>query len=69
VQPASVPEGKGEVAMTFEVRNGARPGPYTFAVQGQAQVPFAREGAKGKMNTLVSLPSRPLTIVVVPPKN
>ena len=68
MRQASLPEGKEEVAITFEVQNGARPGPYTFAVQGQAQVRHAREGAKGNMNTLVALPSRPLTVVVVLPK-
>ncbi|HEX3149482.1 MAG TPA: PPC domain-containing protein [Gemmataceae bacterium] len=58
----AIAEGKNEIMMTFDVNNGAKPGDYTLVMRGQAQV--AVEGPKGKMNTLVALPSRPITIVV-----
>jgi hypothetical protein len=58
-----------EAALTVEAQPNARPGEYTLAVQGQAQVPFAKEaGAAQKPNTLVSQPSRPMTLVVLPKK-
>ncbi len=45
--------------------SAARPGVYTFFVQGQAQVPFSKEAdAKSRPNTLVTLPSRPITVTV-----
>jgi hypothetical protein len=61
---ATVPGGKAEAAVTFQVVAGAPAGEYTLAVRGQAQVPV--EGPKGKANTLVTLPARPLTLVVRP---
>jgi len=63
----SVPEGKGEATVTFEVQAGAKPGEYTLALQCQAQVPFTKDPkAATKPNTLVTLPSRPITVVVLP---
>jgi hypothetical protein len=56
--------GQAEVTVTFDVTAGARPGEYTPVVRGQAQVPV--EGAKGPTNTLVSLPARPVQLVVRP---
>ena len=52
------------------VQAGTRPADYTLAVLGQAQVPFNKDATKpDKPNTLVSIPSRPLTITVTePPK-
>jgi hypothetical protein len=62
-------EGLGEATVTFEVQAGARPGEYTVAIAGQAQVLFAKDRKAGaKPNTLVTAPSRPLTLVVLPPK-
>jgi hypothetical protein len=61
---ATVADGKAEATVTFDVTNGTRPGEYTLAVRGQAQV--AVEGPKGKANTLVTLPSQPITLVVKP---
>jgi hypothetical protein len=64
---AQIPMGQNEVAISIEVQAGARPGPYTLAVLGQAQVPFSKDTkATPKPNTLVSLPSRPVTLVVLP---
>ncbi len=62
-----VPSAKNEVAVTIEVQAGTPPGEYTLVVTGQAQVPFSKDAAaKQKPNTLVSQPSRPLTLVVRP---
>lgn len=60
-------EGQSEATVTFEVQPNARPGEYTVALAGQAQVPFSKDG-KTKGNTLVSAPSRPVTLVVLPAK-
>jgi hypothetical protein len=66
---AIVAEGKTDVNVTIDVQAGARPGTYTLAIQGQAQVPFAKDPkAATRPNTLVSLPSRPVTLVVLPSK-
>lgn len=65
--PVSVAEGKAEATVTLEVAANARPGEYTLALTGQAQVPVVN--AKGaKANTLVQMPSRPVTLVVLPAK-
>ncbi len=62
-----VPATKSEVALSIEVQPGTRPGEYTLAVTGQAQVPYSKDAkAKQKANTLVSQASRPLTLVVLP---
>lgn len=59
--------GKREVSVTIEVQAGTPPGEYTLAVMGQAQVPYSKDAeAKPKPNTLVSQPSRPLSVVVLP---
>jgi hypothetical protein len=56
---------KNEVAVTLEVQPGAPDGEYTLSVSGQAQVPYSKDAqAKQKANTLVTQPSRPLTLVV-----
>jgi hypothetical protein len=60
----TVAEGKTEATVTFEVAAGAKPGEYTVAVQGQGQVPFAKDEKATKANTLSSQPSRPLTLVI-----
>jgi hypothetical protein len=42
------------------------PGKYTLSVTGQAQTPFNKDAnAKERPNTLVSLPSRPVTLTIV----
>jgi hypothetical protein len=65
----TIPEGKTEVKVTFDLQGGTRPGEYMLAVLGQAQVPFSKDAkAATKPNTLVSLPSVPIALVVKPPK-
>ncbi len=65
----TVPAGKNEVKVVLEVQQGAQTGEYTLAVQGQGQVPFSKDPkATTKPNTLVSLPSRPITLIVQPGK-
>ncbi len=65
----TIAEGKMEGTAAVEIQNGARPGEYTIAVMGQAQVPFSKNAnATTKPNTLVQHPSRPITIVVSAPK-
>jgi hypothetical protein len=67
--PVTVGEGKSEATVTLEVQANARPGEYTIALTGQAQVPFAKDPkAASRPNTLVPLPSRPITVVVLPAK-
>ena len=57
-----------EMMVTITVQNNTRPGDYALAVLGQAQVPFNKDGAATERpNTLVSLPSHPITIRVKPP--
>lgn len=54
-----------ELTLPITVQNGTRPNEYTLAVLGQAQTPFNKDpAADQRPNTLVSLPSLPLTIVV-----
>ncbi|HVC96333.1 MAG TPA: hypothetical protein VND64_21795 [Pirellulales bacterium] len=60
--------GKTEATCVVEVGN-MRPGDYTLTLLGQAQVPFNKDlAAKERPNTLVSMPSRPVTITVLPPE-
>jgi hypothetical protein len=56
--------GANEATVTFEVNNGTPPGNYTLTVLGQAQAAFTKDPAKDKANTLVTLPSRPITVTV-----
>jgi len=60
--------GKTEATCIVEVGN-MRSGDYTLTLLGQAQVPFNKDTAsKERPNTLVSMPSRPVTITVLPPE-
>ncbi|MEZ6121684.1 MAG: PPC domain-containing protein [Planctomycetaceae bacterium] len=57
-----------ELIIPLSVQNGTRPGRYTLALLGQAQVPFNKDSAAAdRPKTLVSLPSQPFTIVVKEP--
>jgi len=57
--------GDTEITLPIEVQKGAQPGEYTLAVFGQGQVPFNKDAAsKDRPNTLVTLPSAPVSIVV-----
>ena len=62
----TIAEGKTEATATVEVQNGARAGDYTLALQGQAQVSFAKDAKAKPGNSLVSQPSQPFTLVVKP---
>jgi hypothetical protein len=62
-----VQSAKTEGSVTIQVQPGTRPGEYTLAVAGQAQVPYSKDArAMPKPNTLVTQPSQPLTLVVLP---
>jgi hypothetical protein len=57
-----------ELEIPISVQANTRPGSYTLAVLGQAQVPFNKDAeSKDRPNTLVSLPGRPITLRVVEP--
>ncbi|MBY0513660.1 MAG: hypothetical protein K2P78_07075 [Gemmataceae bacterium] len=64
--PVTIPEGQAEATLTVDVPATARPGDYTVAVTGRGQVPFAKDPKGARPNTLVPLPSRPLTVAVLP---
>ena len=65
----SIPADKTEATATIDVQPNAKPGEYVLVLQTQAQVPFTKDPkAVTKPNTLVTLPSRPITLVVLPPK-
>jgi len=62
-----VPTDKSEVSIALQVQPGTAAGEYTLSVSGQAQVPYSKDAqAKQKPNTLVTQPSRPLTLIVKP---
>lgn len=57
-----------EATVRITVQQNTRPGKYTLAVLGQSQVPFNKDpSATERPNTLVSLPSQPITITVIAP--
>jgi hypothetical protein len=59
--------GATEATVSITIQNGTAAGEYTLALLAQAQVPFNKDAAaKERPNTLVSLPSRPITVVVQP---
>jgi hypothetical protein len=63
-----LPAGQAEVPFEIAVQGGTAPGDYTMALQCQAQVPFNKDPqADQKPQTLVTLPSLPLTITVTAP--
>jgi hypothetical protein len=63
-----VAAGANEATVTITVQNGTAPKEYTLALLAQAQIPFNKDpAAKERPNTLVSLPSRPISIAVQPP--
>jgi hypothetical protein len=63
----SVAEGKAEATVVIDVQANTRPGEYTLALQSQGQVPFAKDAKAPRANTLVSVPSRPVVVVVKAP--
>lgn len=65
----TIPAGQSELKFTLTVQGGLRPGTYTVALSCQAQVVFSKDPAKQPpQNTLVTLPTAPLTVVVTEPK-
>mgnify|MGYP003342773441 FL=1 len=69
VNSVQIPFGTNEITLSIEVQAGTRPGEYTLAVLGQGQVPFGKKGdGTDAKNTLVSLPSQPLTLIVKAPE-
>ena len=65
----TISAGQSEATLSIQVQNGTREGDYTLTVQGQAQVPFHKNREeKNRPKTLVSLPSRPVTISVTKPE-
>lgn len=64
----TVAAGQREVPLPIQVQPNANEGDYTLAVLGQAQVPFHKNSdEKNRPNTLVPMPSRPVTITVTKP--
>ncbi len=56
---------QAEARVKLEVQQNTRPGEYTLTLLGQAQVPFSKDrNSESRPNTLVSTPSRPVTIRV-----
>jgi hypothetical protein len=63
-----IASGKTEAVCSVQVGN-MRPGDYTLTMLAQAQVPFNKDpSAKERPNTLVSMPTRPVTITVTAPE-
>jgi hypothetical protein len=62
---ATIAGGATELTLSIMVQPGTQAGDYTLSVLGQAQVPFHKDpAATDRPNTLVPLPSRPVTITV-----
>ncbi len=60
---------KSDATVMLDVGANSRPGEYTIMVLGQAQVPYSKDEKAGtKPNSLVSQPSRPVTLAVVAKK-
>jgi hypothetical protein len=67
VAGAEIAAGKDETSVTVDVPSGTPPGEYTLTVLGQAQVPYNKDPtAAQRLNVLVALPARPVTLVVRP---
>lgn len=60
---SEIAEGANEKTFALQLNN-VQPGEYTLTLLGQAQVPFKKEPAATAANTLVSMPSLPLTVLV-----
>lgn len=65
----SISEGSDDKTLSIQVQANTTPGDYTLTVLGQAQVPFHKDAnEKNRPNTLVPIPSRPVTITVLAPE-
>jgi hypothetical protein len=56
----------GELTAPLEVAANTRPGDYVLLLLCQSQVPFSKDAAATKPNTLVALPSFPVRLTVTP---
>jgi hypothetical protein len=66
LQNFEIPAGQTSAKVKIAVQANTRPGDHTLAVLGQGQVPYNKYAAAAeKPKTLVSLPSRPITLSVV----
>jgi hypothetical protein len=66
LQNFEIAAGQAASKVKIAVQPNTRPGDYTLAVLGQGQVPYNKDAAAAeKPKTLVSLPSRPITLSVV----
>lgn len=68
VASSEVASGAEEGMITVTVPANTSPGEYTLTLMGQTQVPFSKDAKSPKANVLVSLPARPMTVVVLPRK-
>ena len=60
-----IPANVTEISVSIPVQKGTRPGLYTLTALGQAQVPYSKNPQDAsKPNTLVAMPSRPVTVEV-----
>jgi hypothetical protein len=65
-----IPNGANEASLLIEVQAGTRAGEYTLGVLGQGQVPFTKKSDGSELkNTLISLPSQPITLSVQSPES
>jgi hypothetical protein len=66
-QPINVAADKNEATAVIAVNNNVTPGTYTIVLRATAQIPFNKDPmAKQKPNINVVLPSKPVTITVLP---
>ena len=61
-----IPDGQTESKAVLSVEANAPPREYSLTITAQGQVPFTTESDKAKGMRLVTLPSRTLTVVVLP---
>jgi hypothetical protein len=66
-QPSAIAANKNDGTLAVNVNNNVPPGTYTIVLRTQTQIPYNRDPkAKQKPNTLVVLPSAPITLTVRP---
>lgn len=68
VTDTQIKAGETEATITLDIAT-PRIGNHTIAIQGQAQVPYNKDPqATSRPNTLVSMPTQPITLEIVPEK-
>ncbi len=66
-QPLNIAAKQTDGSLAVNVNSNVPPGTYTIVLRTQAQLPFARDPKSNqKPNTLVILPSAPVTLTVLP---